>query len=137
VAHILLVEDDAGTRYVTRAWLQASGHYVTEAPDGTAALAVFSRNPAALVVTDLCMPGGDGVRLIEKLRATSASLPIIAYSGHFADALDDAEHAGATVLLNKPFSRELFIDAVDTAIGGAPVPVTGAPVKAAAPEARG
>ncbi len=66
---VLVVDDDAGVRYTLREILASEGLAVDEAADGAVALARLEAQPAALVVTDLRMPGMDGMALLRTLAA--------------------------------------------------------------------
>jgi CheY-like chemotaxis protein len=88
--------------------LTAAGHEVQSANDGDAALERLEQDGFDLVVTDIIMPGKEGIELILELRRLRPELPIIAMSGgHIAgghDILDAAQRLGAVHALAKPFS---------------------------------
>src|SRR3954463_3858900 len=87
---ILLVEDAPFLRYAFGRLLRMHGYEVMEANDGQEALDCISVFRPQLVVTDLMMPGMDGVELIERLRSDpeTADLPVVAIT---ADATEQAE----------------------------------------------
>src|SRR5689334_22393161 len=58
--HVLIVEDDADSRYVLSMLVQAAGASVTAAEDGEAARAILERQPVDVVVSDIAMPRRDG-----------------------------------------------------------------------------
>jgi len=66
---ILVVDDEASVRFSLSELLRDEGHDVREAEDGPTALAALAGEPADLVLTDLRMPGMDGLALLEKARA--------------------------------------------------------------------
>ena len=105
VSTVLVVDDDAGTRFVLRLALEKAGHEVIEAEHGEAALAQVSLKPPDIVTTDLTMPVLSGEALIERLRSqqSTASIPIIVVSGDPAAA--KALHAAGLVeaIVVKPF----------------------------------
>jgi diguanylate cyclase (GGDEF)-like protein len=80
---ILIVDDDPSIRNSLTAVLQDQGYTVHSASDGAKAFAMIKRNPPALVISDLTMPGGDGFQLVEKMRgrAVTADIPVILLSG--------------------------------------------------------
>jgi DNA-binding response OmpR family regulator len=80
-ARILLVDDDAGTREVLRDYLLDAGYEVQLAADGSEACAALACFAANLVITDLEMPGMDGLQLIRWLRRTRPSCPILLATG--------------------------------------------------------
>jgi two-component system OmpR family response regulator len=107
-AHVLVVDDDGHIREVMRFALEKAGYRVTEAPDGTRAFELISKQRFDLVVLDIVMPEDDGLTLCRKIRAQSR-LPIIFVSSR-DDELDRVLglELGADDYLTKPFSpREL------------------------------
>lgn len=101
---ILIVDDEPQITRVLRTSLQSNGHEVTVARDGVEALALFMKAQPELVITDLAMPGMDGIELTREIRARS-QVPIIVLSVRSQDnakvaALDE----GADDYITKPFS---------------------------------
>jgi len=102
--HILVVDDEPQITRVLRTSLQSSGHEVTVAHDGTEALEHFMKAQPDLVITDLAMPGMDGIELTREIRGRS-TVPVIVLSVRSQDtqkvtALDE----GADDYITKPFS---------------------------------
>lgn len=107
MARILLIEDEEGVRGTVRLILESDGHTVREAGDGVQGVALFEGQPFDLVITDLYMPGKEGIETIQDIRASSRAVPILAISGGGwmqGDALVDARLLGAAATLTKPFS---------------------------------
>jgi two-component system KDP operon response regulator KdpE len=101
---ILIVDDEPQITRVLRASLQSNGHEVTVAHDGAEALASFLKAPVELVITDLAMPGMNGIELTREIRQRS-QVPVIVLSVRNQDdskvaALDE----GADDYITKPFS---------------------------------
>src|SRR3954453_17102387 len=88
---ILLVEDAPFLRYAFGRLLRMHGFEVKEANDGREALACVPKFRPQLVVTDLMMPGMDGIELIRRLRADpeTASLPVVAITADGSDQAAD------------------------------------------------
>ena len=80
---ILVVDDEAAVREITKQTLEAYGYRVVLATDGADAIAVYARESAeiAAVLTDMMMPVMDGPATIQVLRRINPGLPIIAASG--------------------------------------------------------
>jgi two-component system, cell cycle response regulator CpdR len=119
MARILLADDDAATRdLVTRA-LATDGHNVEATQDGTEALEKLQAAPTAydLLITDVQMPGLDGIALAEQGLAGSPRLRIVLMSG-FADELGRAGQLKSKVssVLTKPFTLEQIKSAVKAAL---------------------
>jgi CheY-like chemotaxis protein len=102
MATVLVVDDDEDTRFLLGFILRESGHRVLYAADGDAALKVWEATSLDAVVTDLAMPGLNGLRLIRELRERDPHLPMVAMSGISAEQLDLAQDFGAGEVLFKP-----------------------------------
>ena len=101
---ILVVDDEPQITRVLRTSLQSSGHEVTTAQDGATALALFFKTQPDLVITDLAMPGMDGIELTREIRQRSA-VPVIVLSVRSQDAQKvTALDEGADDYITKPFS---------------------------------
>jgi|ERR1700694_4305764 len=107
---ILLIDDDELFRNMLRATLEQLGYIVTEARDGQEGIALHQLRPADLVITDLIMPGKEGLETIHELRRLQPGLKIIAMSGGgrvpAADFLHIAKKMGAARVFTKPFANE-------------------------------
>ena len=106
---ILLVEDEAAVRAVTRELLVRNGYTVLEAADGPAALALVNgaEGPSHidLLLTDVIMPGMSGRELAEQMIARSRGLRVLYISGYTDDAV--VRHGvsdSAMFFLQKPFT---------------------------------
>jgi CheY-like chemotaxis protein len=112
--HVIVADDVPDIREMVRMALEYSGCRVTEAADGDEALALQARDPADVLVTDIVMPGHDGVETIEALRRDYPQLKIVAMSGHDLAStwLTLAEKMGVAAVLVKPFTLEALRSAV-------------------------
>ena len=117
MASVLIIDDDAVTRTVVRAILESVGHTVSEAADGYAGLAAYYLNPPELVITDILMPGKDGIETIRELRAVNPEIKIIALSGDVRldgpSILKAAHLFGANQVLEKPFRNDALARLVE------------------------
>src|SRR6266545_7851836 len=103
-ARILIVEDEPQLRALLRLYLERAGYRVTDAGDGSAALAAFAQDGADLVVLDLMLPGMQGEAVLEALRE-EADVPILITSAKRSDAERIAGlRLGADDYLAKPFN---------------------------------
>jgi two-component system, OmpR family, KDP operon response regulator KdpE len=101
---ILIVDDEPQIARVLRTSLQSNGHEVSVAQDGLAALEQFMKSQPDLVITDLAMPGMDGIELTREIRQHS-QVPIIVVSVRNQDASKVAAlDEGADDYITKPFS---------------------------------
>ena len=113
---ILVVEDDDALRSVMIEGLRSAGHEVAAAANGREGLRHFRAHPTDVVITDMKMPGMEGLELIYALRSTTPRPRIIAMSGctKFSQSLclSSARKLGAQRVLLKPFSLETLLAAI-------------------------
>lgn len=113
MARMLLIDDDDYARAALRRALERAGHSVIEAADGREGIRCYHETPAAVVITDILMPGQDGLETIMALQKEFPDVKIIAISGGGEtgrmDFLYVAERLGAQYTFHKPFElRELL-----------------------------
>jgi CheY-like chemotaxis protein len=112
---ILLVDDDYDVREYMQFVLDEAGYAVRVAANGEEALRLLSGEPeVALLVTDVIMPGMNGVELARRARAMRPGLNILFVTGYTRNIALEAL-AGADVL-DKPFPRERLLHAVERAL---------------------
>ena len=126
MANILIIDDEKDVRVVLKEVLRRAGHDVTLAANGREGLEKLAADGADMVITDVIMPGIDGVAMVQQIRETYSDMPIIVISGGGNVApmdyepgaistsayLASATIAGANCTLTKPFERQALIDAV-------------------------
>jgi DNA-binding response OmpR family regulator len=131
IPRVLVVEDDATVREITRRYLGDAGYAVDEAADGVAGLHSARAHPPDAVVLDVMLPGLSGLEVCRALRDTHPLLPIVMLSalGDEGDRVAGLEF-GADDYVTKPFSaRELVLRvaavlrraATESATSGAPL----------------
>jgi CheY-like chemotaxis protein len=118
MANILIVDDDEADLLGLAAVLESDGHEVLLARDGDEALEIFLTQRIHLVVTDMVMPGRDGLSLISALRSVDPGVAVIAVSGKSPSQLEASMTFGAKKVLTKPVDRSDLLDAVREAFGG-------------------
>lgn len=110
---VALVEDDAALRDATTQALALEGAQVTAFPDARAALGWLTPEFAGVVVSDVRMPGIDGLAFFARLRTIDPELPVILTTGHGDIAMAvEAMKNGAADFLTKPYSSAHLIRAV-------------------------
>jgi len=117
---ILVVEDEPQVRRLLVEVLSGLGYRVLEADSGPAALQLLAqhRDELDLVVTDVVMPGINGVDLVEQLKAHVPSLRVLFVSGYPGDKLADSGWSPeAGPLVSKPFTRAKLAQAVLEVLG--------------------
>ncbi len=99
---ILLVDDDAGVRFALTEVLRDRGYCVIAACSGAEALTAL--DGVDVVVTDLTMPGMDGLELVTQIAARAPKLPVILLTAHGSEQMVRiASSRGACGCLSKPF----------------------------------
>ena len=106
-ATILLVDDDQSFRRVLEYQLREDGYRVLTAANVSSALQQFDQDAVDIVVTDVRMPGGDGMELLARLKTRQPDLPVMMLTAHGTiGAAVEAMKSGAVDYLTKPFSRD-------------------------------
>ena len=124
MARILVVDDDFAARTLLRRLLEPAGHVIVEALDGDEALRYYRLKPADLVITDILMPGREGLSTIHEIRLEFPDAKIIAISGGGEtgelDFLSQARNLGARRTFAKPFAVREILDAVSELLQESP-----------------
>ncbi len=104
---ILIVDDDASIRKVLGFILEESGYAVRTAASGAEALETIAKDRPDLVLTDIKMPGMDGISLLKKVRRLDDAVPVIILTAFgTVETAVEAMKIGATDYLTKPISRD-------------------------------
>ncbi|MEZ5995628.1 MAG: response regulator [Hyphomonadaceae bacterium] len=117
---ILAVDDSLTIRQLVHLILTQSGYAVTLATDGNAALDTIASAKPDLVISDVNMPGLDGLSLVERIRMLPdfRATPILMLTTESdAEKKARARAAGATGWIVKPFNPQQLLDAVGRILG--------------------
>jgi DNA-binding NtrC family response regulator len=102
---ILIVEDEAKLRRLLELDLSEEGHRVLSAPDAEQGLKLLRQETVDLVVTDLKLPGMDGLEFLHAVKRTNAALPLVVMTAYgTVETAVEAMKAGASDYVLKPFS---------------------------------
>jgi len=126
MAKILVIDDEEAVRFTVKEVLVRAGYDVDTASDGKEGIEKLKDSGADLVITDVIMPGIDGVAVLNHVRAEFQNVPVVVISGGGSIApmeyepsaiktkayLASAEVAGADATLTKPFDRKSLLDTV-------------------------
>ncbi len=118
---ILAADDSASIRQLVRFSLKGTDCEVVEAEDGEVALHLVRTSPVDLILTDLDMPGMDGIALTRAVRALGPDgrMPILILTTESDEAFKrQARAAGATGWITKPFKPLQLVQLVDRFSGG-------------------
>lgn len=107
---LLVVDDEADLREIVASELEYMGAIVHQAENVTRAKSILNAEKIDLVVSDIRMPGGTGIDLLNYIKSKSYHTPPVILITGFADVtVEDAFDQGAEALLNKPFKLEELI----------------------------
>ena len=117
--HVLVVEDDADIGRILLVSLERSGLSVKLVDNAISAFHQVVINRPSLIITDVMMPGVDGLELVKYLKKhpRTCDIPILIISAR-SDASDvrAGEEAGADFYFAKPFSTALLVESVHAAL---------------------
>jgi two-component system response regulator GlrR len=120
--HVLVVDDDADMLRLLSMRLQSAGYRVTTAGSAEAALAQLDLARPQLVISDVRLPGKDGLALFDEVRRRHPALPVILLTAHgtIPDAVE-ATARGVFTYLTKPYDGKDLLDKIAQALAlGAP-----------------
>ena len=116
--HILVVDDEPNVRKVLGALLEQAGYLTTRAAGGDEALDLVRAQDPDLVITDLKMPGMDGLALLGRLKNAFPEIPVVLLTAHgTVEAAVEAMKQGALDFLTKPFDKERVLEVVAKGLG--------------------
>ena len=116
MSKILLIDDEEANVRVLSMSLRSDGHEVLSAYSGEEGLQVFEAQAPELVMTDIKMPGMDGIEVLQKIKALDPDAEVIIITGH--GDIDNAIEAlkfGASDFINKPIRDEVMAVAIERA----------------------
>lgn len=122
MARVIVIDDQEPIRRIVRRALENDGHEVLEASDGEVGMELLERAPADVVITDIFMPGMDGIQTLREIRKRFPTIKVIAMSGGdstgLLDLRQDAELLGALKSIQKPFNARDIVEVVRSVLGG-------------------
>lgn len=114
---ILVVEDDAGTRRLLIRCLTGRGYRVLAAESTLQAMEALAESPVDLVLSNLWMPGPDGMSLLRSVKSIDPSIGVIMVTAsHEFWAMTESLSWGAFDYITKPFDLELLLGSVERAL---------------------
>jgi CheY-like chemotaxis protein len=119
---VLVADDSAANRLALRLELIDQGLRVEEAADGTEAIERLKARRYAAVVTDVWMPGADGIEVVQAIRAIDSDVPVFVITGggpglSIASAAALAEVWGAERVYVKPFDVRDLVSELKALVG--------------------
>ena len=122
MSRVLIIDDEPEIRTLVQRILTNAGYETVVASDGREGLRIQRKEPADIIITDLIMPGQEGLETIIEIRRLFPKTKIIAMSGGghggVIDFLPMASQLGATRTISKPFTQEHLLTAVREVMAG-------------------
>lgn len=116
-AHLLIVDDEANTLASLSRAFRLAGHEATVSDNAVKALDLAKSQPFDLILSDVVMPGKDGLSLLEDLKAQGVTAPVVMMSGQaHIDMAVKATRLGALDFLEKPISTDKLLLTVENAL---------------------
>jgi anti-anti-sigma factor len=113
---ILVIDDEKPTLMMFRLTLAACGYDVFTAENGQQGLDAFNRERPSIVLTDIKMPGMNGIEVLKRIKEIDPSAEVIVITGHGdMDLAIQALNLDATDFINKPIQRDLLEQAIKRA----------------------
>lgn len=112
-ASVLIVDDEPSVRQTLSEWMRKKNFHVFEAEGGRQAMEMIQRDDPDIVISDVVMPGMDGIQLLKEAKAVKADTPFLMISGYpsRSTAVDIMKY-GASDYLPKPFTPEELVNRV-------------------------
>jgi two-component system, NtrC family, nitrogen regulation response regulator NtrX len=116
-AHILIIDDDANTLASLARAFRLAGHDATVCDNAARALELAKGERFDLILSDVVMPGRDGIALLEDFKAIGMAAPVVMMSGQASiEMAVKATRLGASDFLEKPISSEKLLSTVENAL---------------------
>lgn len=115
---LLVVDDDDELRDIIVDIFERHGFTVLSANSGTAAFLIVKQQPIDLIISDMRMADGDGMMLLEKVRAYDPDIPVVIFITGFSNfSKEECIRKGAKDVVNKPFDSKELVKSVKDSLG--------------------
>lgn len=115
---ILVVDDEESLRETIAFDFQRKGFNVLLAENGKKAFDLCVKNKVDMILSDIRMPGGDGLTLLDEIRKRDPRIPVLILLTGFSDVTEaDCIKRGAKTVLSKPFDRKQLMNSVLESLG--------------------
>ncbi len=113
---ILVIDDEKATLSMFRLFLDAYGYSVYTAENGAEGLEIFRKEKPAIVLTDIKMPGIDGLAVLQQIKEIAPKTAVIVITGHGdTDLAEQAAVLNAVDIIHKPIKKEALDAALEKA----------------------
>ena len=107
---LLIIDDDLPILEMLVLSLSCEGYHVLTAENGEQGLRIFQEEAPRLVLTDIKMPGMDGIEVLKRIKAMDSKAQVIVVTGHGdADTAEVAFQYGASGFITKPVRDEVLM----------------------------
>lgn len=107
---ILVVDDEEMLRNAIAYFIKRAGYNVVTAENGRQAYEIVCQGNIDVIISDVRMPGGDGIELIKNVKGRDPALPFIIFITAYADLTnEEAFNLGAHAILSKPFRKDVLL----------------------------
>lgn len=114
---VILVDDEKSVRDSARQWLELSDFTVTDFEDARKALSTIDADYAGIVLSDVKMPGLDGLGFQQEIAKVDPDIPVVLFTGHGDIAMAvEAIQGGAYDFVEKPFDPERIVETIKRAL---------------------
>lgn len=113
---ILCVDDEKDILELFRDQFEESGFKVVEATNGRDAFKLFQAGGIDCILSDIRMPGGDGVELVKNVKGTGSKIPIFLVTGFSDYTTEELMGLGINAVIFKPFDLEEVVSMVSTTV---------------------
>ena len=104
---VLVIDDEKATLSMFRLFLEAYGYLVLTAENGTAGIEIFAKERPSIVITDIKMPGIDGLAVLQRIKDLDPQAGVIVITGHGdAELAQRALENDAVDFIPKPINRK-------------------------------
>lgn len=110
---LLIVDDEPDLRDVLALSFKLHGFQVETAENGRQALEILASNMPDIVISDIRMPEGDGLDLLQDIRSRGHDVPVIFMTGYADVTSEEARIKGAAWLVSKPFTIEEMFEVIE------------------------
>ncbi len=116
-AHVLIIDDDANTLASLARAFRLAGHEATVCDNAARALDLAKAGHFDLILSDVVMPGKDGIALLEELKNAGVAAPVVMMSGQASiEMAVRATRLGAADFLEKPISTDKLLLTIENAV---------------------
>lgn len=113
----LVVDDEMDLLEIASVYLKEMGFDILHASNSNNALTLFENHPEiVLLVTDIIMPGGNGIDLAKKIKQLKQDIVVVYTSGFPAETLTGKSATFDEILISKPYNREVFVATINRAM---------------------